>query len=311
MILFLCPKIDVKSPSGGVWFLHRLAQMANDHIRPARVVQIEETTVPVWWDAHPIRQELVTTLSDVRQESDFPENITWVIPEVMWSEYSLLPQSSTKRLMFVQNNIWAPKRIEDYRDAEVMVCSRHLANYMRRIYFAKVAGKVTPFLDTEPWQPTPKQPNRTLVFARRNNYHEAMKLALESEGFPVEYVIEPLTQMQIYEKLSDCEFYVHLNHPEGWPMACAEAMRMGTVVCGTTGYGGNEFMFHKETAMVVQDPENGHYHDPLEFVNRIMEQMRILRGDAVLREKLWRQAEAWSKRYTAEATLEELKQVLA
>ena len=311
MILFLCPKVDVKSPSGGVWYVHRLAQMANDHIEISRVVQTEATPVPVWWDANPIRPELVTTLEDLRHEYDTLGDVTWIIPEVMWHDFSPLPQAPTRRIMFVQNTIWAPKSIGDYKNVEVLVCSRHLANYMRRVYFANVIGKVTPFLDAEPWHPTPKQTNRTLIFARRNNYHEAMKLAMEAEGFPVEYVTEPLTQNQIAEKLSNCEFYVHLNHPEGWPMACVEAMRMGTIVCGTTGYGGNEFMFHRETAMVVQDPENGHYSDKLEFVNRIMEQMRILREDALLREKLWKQAEAWSRRYTAEATLEELKQVLA
>ena len=310
MILYLCPKIDVMSPSGGIWYIHRLAQMANDHIQPSKVVQTDGP-MPVWWDSRPIRPELVITHEEVNDEPDFPENITWIVPEVMWLDYLPLLKQAKRRIMFVQNHIWAPKQIADYQNVEVLVCSRYLANYMRRVYFANVLGKVTPYLDDELWHVAPKQANRTLIFARRNKYHEAMKLALEAEGFPVEYVTEPLTQVQISEKLADCEFYVHLNHPEGWPMACVEAMRMGTIVCGTTGGGGNEFMFDLQTAMVVQDPENGHYHDPLEFVNRIMEKMRILRGDAALREKIWKQAYEWSKRYTAEATLEELKQVLS
>ena len=175
-VLFLCPKIDAVHPSGGVWLIHRLAQMTNDHIQPARVVQLDEI-LPIWWDSHPVRLEIVTTLEELRHESDVPENATWIIPEVMWPDYSPLPHPAMRRIMFVQNTIWAPKQIADYKNAEVLVCSRHLANYMRRVYFANVIGKVTPYLDEDPWHVTPKQTNRTLIFARRNKYHEAMKLA--------------------------------------------------------------------------------------------------------------------------------------
>ena len=84
---------------------------------------------------------------------------------------------------------------------------------------------------------------------------------------------------------------------------------MGTIVVGTTGGGGNEFLWTGETGMVVADPEAGRY-SPDDFLNGIMDAMRTLRGDAGMRSKIWQQAAAWAKRYTPEATTAELLEAL-
>jgi len=292
MICWLCPKPD--APSGGCWFIHRLAHMLNDLGVASFVHQVEP--FDVWWDAHPVPSQAIA--SEPPRSSD-----TVIVPEVMWP----LPAVYARQILFIQNRQWLVKEL-DYQDSEVLVCSRYLANWVERTYRVKPLGKITPFLDDDVWNPTPKQSNRTLVIARRNPYHAQMRDLLEASGFPVEYVTEALTQRQMAAKLADCEFYIHLNHPEGFPMACLEAMRMGTIVVGTTGQGGNEFMFHRETALVVQDPETGRY--PVqEYLSAILEQMVLLRGDADLRSKMWQQAYAWSQRYTAEATRAELSAV--
>ena len=276
----------------------RIVQLLNGLGIEARLVKMEPFSI--YWDAHPIPESHTISPASISRGG------TLVIPEVLWPT----TLESERKILFVQNQTWMSKEIELYRQHDqTLVCSRYLANYLKRHYPVEVIGKITPFLDPDVFNPTPKKKDRTLVIARRNPYHAKMRAALEEAGFEMSYVTSPLTQRQLAEKLADCEFYIHLNHPEGWPMACAEAMRAGTIVVGTTGGGGNEFCFHQETAMVVQDPDSGHYGDPDEFVRRIMAQMLILRGDDNLRSRLWTQAHAWVQRYTAQATSEELRKV--
>lgn len=298
MIYIVCPKPD--APSGGVFFLHRLVQLLNQAGRPALVAQTEP--FEVWYDHAPIPREMIVTVSDIRKN----EAEAIVIPECLWPMQGF---DGIRQICFVQNFIWLPKEFDAYAEKpETWVCSRFLANHMNRVHRI-TAKKVTPFVDQEFWQPTPKQANRTLVSARRNPYHAQMRELLEVDGFPVEYVTEPLTQGELFNKLADCEFMVHLTHPEGWPMQCVEAMAMGTIVCGTTGGGGVEFMFGGETAMVVADPEAARYTTK-DFLDGIMDAMRQLRGDAGLRSKIWQQARSWSGRYTPEVTTKELLEAL-
>lgn len=304
MIFFLCPK--PQTPSGGCWFIHRLAFLLNMADRPAKVIQTEP--FQIWWDSHPTDPRMIGKLSDLRPT----EYDTVVIPEVLWGEKTPVNalNGPHRIVVFVQNRIWlGDSRNYDNGVVEVLVCSRYLKNYMERVHRAKVIGIVRPYLDPDVWHPTPKIANRTLIVARRNPYHEKVKAMLEADGFPVEYVTDPITQMELARRLSTCEFYVHLTHPEGFPMACLEAMRMGTIVVGTTGGGGNEFLFDRETAMVSADPEAGHCSTD-DFLGEVMRHLNTLRGDANLRSKMWLQAHNWSLRYTAEATTKELLEVL-
>ena len=296
-VYFQCPKPS--TPSGGVLFIHQIVQLLNE----IGIKSFVWTPEPfeVWWSANPFLPEQI-----VKSIQPGHGDIV-VIPEVGWPASEM---NGAKQVLFVQNYIWLNQEAFRNNPVDALVCSRFLANHMQRVFNASVVGKITPFLYDDVWNPTPKEANRTLVFARRNPYHEKMRDALEADGFPVEYVTEQLTQRQVADLLKRCEFYVHLSHPEGFPIACLEAMRSGTIVVGTTGGGGNEFMLGKdETAVVVQDPENGRYGSSEEFINRIMEEMNRLREDAGLRSRLWTQALDWSKRYTAEATKQELREI--
>ena len=294
-LVWMCPKPE--TPSGGVAFIHQLAALADKPGRPSIVFQMQPFSC--WWMAKPIDERLIHSGS-----LEFRPDDIIICPEVLWGQAKAL---SPKKICFVQNHIWIEK-LE--AGTPVLVPSRYLANYVKRVWNCNVIGKVTPFLDEGVW-PTVRQQerDRVLLMARRNDYHPAMKSALEAAGFTVDYVTEPLTQRQLAEHLSHAEFYVHLTHPEGFPLACLEAMRSGTIVVGTTGGGGVELMHAGETAVVVQAPSSVTYTEPAEFISRIMEQMQILRADANLRSRLWQQAYQWSLRYTAEATMKELEAI--
>jgi len=300
-IFIACPKPD--TPSGGVYALYKMAEILNGLGHTTRIVQ--EKLFDPYWFANKPDQELASNEPTEAGEGDIV-----IIPEVRWPQpprISMLP--GVRKVMFLQNFIWLDRSIYLQNPGEVIVCSRFLWNHARRELNANVIGKFTPFLEEGIWRLTPKTKDRVLVFGRRNDYHKKLVPVLEQKGYIVDYVTESLSQRDIAQKLESCEFYVHLVHPEGFPMACLEAMRSGTIVVGTTGGGGNEFMHHRETAYVVQDPENGHYGSDDEFISRIMEGFSELSSNADLRSLLWTQAFAWSKRYTIEESRAELKEI--
>jgi len=297
VIYFHVPKPD--TPSGGVWFLYKLVDLLNQAGLPALAWQ-KTNDYLAWWDANPIPRRYLTT------EIRLGQGDVLVVPEVLWPH---IHRDGVRSLCFVQNYVWLD-RLEFLRDpGEVLVCSRFLANHMQRVFDVKALRKVTPFLELSPWRVGIKQKNWVLVMARRNPYHQMLKVALEAEGFGVVYVTEPQTQAQLADLLAECDYYAHLTHPEGFPMACLEAMRSGAVVVGTTGGGGNEFMFHRETAWVVQDPDNGGHGSPSRFVAEVVDGLKLLRGDETARERIRQQAYDWSLCYTAEATTLELREV--
>lgn len=300
-ILISCP--EPETPSGGVYVLFKMAETLNMIGHTAKVVLAHH--FHPYWFAYSPPIDLATSESAVAGENDIV-----VIPEVLWPRpprIYMLP--GVRKVMFLQNYVWLDRSVYLQNPGETIVCSRFLWNYAKRELKANVMGKFTPFLEEGVWSPTPKTKDRVLVFGRRNNYHLSMVAALEGEGFTVDYVEFPISQREISERLGKCEYYVHLVHPEGFPMACLEAMRSGVIVVGTTGGGGNEFMHHRETAYVVQDPENGHYGDPAEFIRRIMEGMRELRADDGFRSRLWTQAYEWSLRYNLDSAKSELKEI--
>ena len=301
MIHWLCPK--PASPSGGVWFLHRLCRLANELGYLSKVVRSEP--FEVWWDPEPMPPEQISRGVPLIGQGD-----TIVCPEVIWPPSSI-SALGVRNICFVQNYIWLAQNLKFLEKDQVITCSRFLDNHMKRVYGVKPVGLLTPWLD-DYWQPTPKIANLTLVSTRHNHYTDKLIPALEAAKFPVLLLDHAVTQKELYaDYLSKAEFYVHLVHPEGWPMACVEAMLSGVIVCGTTGGGGNEFMFHGETARVVQDPENGQYGSADEFVRRILEQMEILRSDAVMRSRIWQQARNFIlSRYSKQRTSEQLKAIL-
>lgn len=296
-IYFACPKPAL--PSGGVWYIHRLAGLLNEIGIDARVWTPQP--FDVWWDSHPIDASLVMqSISPCRGD-------TVVIPEVNWPASDM---NGARNILFVQNYVWLDKYVFDSNPGDTLVCSRFLANHMQRVFNARVIGKLTPFLDDDVWFPSPKVANRVLIVARRRpDQAESLRQKLEANGFSVDYVTDALSQRDLSGHFRSSEFYVHLVYPEGFPMICLEAMRSGTIVVGTTGGGGNEFMHNGETAICVQDPENGRYFNEDEFVNRIVDQLLILKGDSDKRSRIWTQAHSWSLRYTAEETKKELKAV--
>lgn len=302
MIYFYCP--EPTTPSGGVWFIHRLVHLLNEAGRPARVL-LPRAPAPVWWDIHPIPAEETAVRNQRLEAGD-----TVFVPEGMW-HFGLWPEGP-RYIVFLQNYIWLNLEHFKSHPTEVLVCSRFLYNWCTRELGLTPLGIVRPYLNPLLWRPTPKQSNRTLILARRDSAMAHMlAMAAEANGFPIDFVDEPLTQWELFEHLAEAEYYVHGVEPEGFPMICLEAMRSGTIVVGTTGGGGNEFMHNDETALVTPGPLLGRYDNPGQFVDRVMERLRRLRDDAALREKLWKQAYDWSQRYTPGATTLELLAALS
>lgn len=305
-IYWLCPK--PATASGGVAFIHRLARLCVQQGRPAQVWQTEP--FEVWWDAEgpfPDVQGLVRSQSEVGD--------VVVAPEVLLPALDVtgLRADGVRVIVFIQNHQWASKNRVDYHNVEIVTCSRYLDNWCRRVLEIKPVGMLSPYASA-PWRTSPKTKDKTLVMARRNpELAGMMRAKLEASDFPICFLEADVTQEELAGILDSCEFYVHLTHPEGIPWAVAEAMQSGTITAGTTGGGGNEFMFHRETAMVVQDPQNGQYGDGLdggqgEFTDRILAELLALRADDALRSRMWQNARNWVLgRYTRERTENQLK----
>lgn len=307
MIAWVCPKPE--TASGGVAFIHRLARLCQQNGMPSEVWQLEP--FDVWWDAEGPFDDVK---SYVRETG---EPATIVLPEVSLPNFDVQQarEAGDRVVVFIQNHVWANKDPKAYEAVDIVTCSRFLDNWVRRTLDNKPVGMLSPYASA-PWRTSPKTKDKTLVIARRNTeLAKLMKVALEEKDFPVEFLEEDIRQTALAELLDSCEYYVHLSYPEGIPWAAAEAMLSGTIVCGTTGGGGNEFLFGNETAMVVQDPQNGQYDQTedkgnAEFVRRIMEQMIAISGDADKRSRMWQNGRNWILgRYTRERTASQLKAI--
>ncbi len=139
---------------------------------------------------------------------------------------------------------------------------------------------------------------------------ELLNNAIVSAGFHTYLCRSDITQRDIRALLNHREFYIHHVEPEGFPMAALEAMRCGVIPVGTTGGGGNEFMFNDETALTCAGPIIGHYSDPTVFVDMVVKRLERLRGDDDLRSRMWQKGVNWSLRYNAAATTEQLAKAL-
>lgn len=309
-IYWYCPKPD--APSGGVWFIHRLAQLCQGAVLPARVVRVGAEPWDVWWDAHPVNEsDLPLRISPDGGSYPHTEGDTIVVPEVMWAG---VPDQGARKIMFLQNYIWlgedTRQRLREAPATEILVPSRYLYNWCERVLGVTPIGILTPFLDADAWAPTPKTANLTVLYARRNpDMAERLAAGIQAAGFPLEVIIGDYSQRDLRSWLDRAEFYVHHVEPEGFPMAALEAMRSGVIVVGTSGGGGNEFMFNDETALVTPGPLLGRYEDPGIFVAKVVGQLERLRADAGLRSNLWTQAYAWSLRYRPDATVAQLQKV--
>ena len=295
-IYWVCPK--PRAPSGGVWFIHHLAQMLNLAGMESYVVQTEP--FHVWWDANPVDPKIIRGVQDPLESDGIV-----VVPDILWPPATKYPG---KLMVFLQNYVWL--RDSHTPLENVLVCSRFLANWLERERDLKPVGKLTPYLSDGVWENEGGHSDRrVLVIARRNDFHSELAVRLAEDGLEVVYVREAVSQVELARLLARCGFYVHLNSPEGFPMACLEAMRAGTTVVGTTGGGGNEFMFHRETAMVVQDPGVVGDGDRRRFIDEIIDSVKTLRSSPSLTSRIRSQALEWSLRYTPGNTLRELEDV--
>ena len=309
-IFWMCPKPD--APSGGVWFIHRLARLCQCL---GYQTQLVKEKFPVWWDAHPA--ENVETFEQVMVE----DGDTVIVPECWWHQVEQLNMvrgaggTVIRMVMLLQNHIWLNKEYFRAHPGPVIVCSQYLANWLEREYGQKPIGIVNPYLDDDVWSVTPKVRRRVLFYSRRTDQRLVDYLFdnLQAKGYHPYVVADPKTQWQLAAHFDEAEYYLHLAEPEGFPMACLEAMRSGTLVIGTTGGGGNEFMFDGRTALTVAGPVMGHYEGGYqwqEFGEKLIERLQAIDQDDAARSRMWQLARNWSLRYTEVETEAQLGEAL-
>lgn len=69
----------------------------------------------------------------------------------------------------------------------------------------------------------------------------------------VTYVASPMPRQQFVELFRAHDVYLHLSHPEGFPISVLEAFGAGCLVVGFAGIGGLEFMQHDRNCFVAPD----------------------------------------------------------
>jgi len=309
-IHWMCPRPD--APSGGVWFIHRLARLTQSL---GYVTQLVKENFTVWWDAHPVDNV------DELEQAIVDDGDTIIVPECWWHKVSELNMvkggagTVVRMVMFLQNHIWLDKEYFRSNPGPVIVCSQYLANWVEREYGIKPLGIVNPYLDDDVWSVQPKVRRRVLLFSRRADPKLIDYLfdALPEAGFRPYVVADAKSQHEMATYFDEAEYYLHLVEPEGFPMICLEAMRSGTLVIGTTGGGGNEFMFDGQTALTVAGPVMGKYEGAYqwqEFGAKLVERLKQLDTEAEMRSRMWQLARNWSLRYTEAETRVQLAEAL-
>lgn len=277
-------------------YIHRWAAIASQIGIDSAVFQT--TPFSVWWDGDYLTPHMIESIG---------QGDTVIIPETMWDEYA--PKFDNK-IMLLQNWLWMSKH--EYPGVSTIVCSRYLANYVMREHPEMVLrGIVRPYLSEGLFsgpEGNERDTSRVLVMSRRSNLGPKIKEQLERHEFSVEYIDHAISQYILSLAFKQCEYYVHTVSPEGWPQICLEAMRSKTLVVGTSGGGGNEFMFDGENCVVTQDTTHANITDD-EFISQVIEGIVALRSNPN-KEEMRDKAYQWSLRYTLDATAEELKRVL-
>lgn len=301
-IAWVCPKPG--APSGGVWFIHRLAGLAETLGHESWIAQTEP--FDVWWDAHPYRRGVVRLT-----QSGIPDDAVAIIPEGLWHTHRVPALDKFKAVCFMQNHIWLNKEFFRQYPGPLVTCSRFMSNYARDVLGVKPIGKLTPYLDDDVWRADVPDKKSVLIMGRRSSVGARLRDELLADGYQVTYIDQPLTQRDLAVRLRQHQYYTHLPYPEGFPMAALEAMRSCVAVVGTTGGGGNEFMFHKQTAYVTPDPDAGLYNDDGEYVRRIHAGLNWLEDNPGERAQMVTRAYGWSMHYNVLATRHELSELIA
>jgi hypothetical protein len=299
MINWLCPKPD--GPSGGVTFIHHFAHILDCNGHRSQVIQ--QSPFDLWWDAEPVPGYIIAGSAN----RDIKENIT-IIPEVWWHEYSPYWPNP---IMLCQNWLWLDKRVPLVPGTKIITVSRHLSNYLQREYEnANVIGIVHPYVPKVFRVDLEQKRNTNLVYIqnrRTDLVSEAVRL-LNKFNFDT-FIGSDTTQVALSKCFNQAEYFLHLVTPEGWPQICAEAMSCGSVVVGTTGGSGNEFMFHKETAMVLQDPVYGFQVTNKDMLYQALSHLNFLRDNPKIKGEIESKAEKWVAQYNVDHTTEELLKV--
>ncbi|MFY9343900.1 MAG: glycosyltransferase [Planctomycetota bacterium] len=164
-----------------------------------------------------------------------------------------------RRVAFVQNPALLRTGLDGY--ARALVPAWALVPWLRRTTAFTGGIEVVPgFLHAEFLQPPRSfaraRPRVLLVDRPDKNQGEPARVRdrlRQRGGIEVTYVDHPMPRDEFVRLFRTHDAYLHLSHPEGFPISILEAFGAGCLVVGFAGIGGLEFMRDRVNCFVVAD----------------------------------------------------------
>lgn len=203
----------------------------------------------------------IDRLSDIRKSLN-PNDVI-VIPEIIQNHAKFFPNQ--KKVLFAQtwsvlyDNCAHVDQIiyGSYKEAGydyVMTCSDFISKSLVKCD-NDITVQINNFIDHSIFfeNPSVRVRNRVLFLPRKNK-SDVEYIAKGISHLPVEIVYaDGLTQEQLVLEYQKSDFFIPTGYPEGFGLPPLEAMSCGCIVIGFTGKGADEYMIHKETALVSKD----------------------------------------------------------
>lgn len=165
-----------------------------------------------------------------------------------------------RQVAFVQNPAMVTGPLAASRFEAVIVPSEPLRRWVLDSSGYGGPVHVVPGMIEDEWFAGPRlakpaRPRVLIIDRRDKNQGEPrwVQDALESTGTSVTYVRPRMPRTGFVGLFREHDVYVHLSHPEGFPVSILEAFASRCLVVGFAGCGGLEFMRNGENCVVVPD----------------------------------------------------------
>ena len=290
-------------PMGGVKVIYQHCDILNRHGIEAFPVHVGGTFIVDWFphESKPVGEREALAMLRASDVVVCPE----VVPQFAD------PFPAERKVAFVQG--WSlvemgtgGRAYEDLGFTHLLACSDYNRDYMRA-RSALPCATVRNAIDLEVFRPpdAPRSPGAVLYMSRKHvtDARAAIEL-LPDEVRDVAAFTEhvgPSSQAEMAEYYQQADIFLASGYPEGFGLPPLEAMACGCAVVGFTGGGGNEFMKHEQTALVVPDGD-------VEGLSAAM--ARVLR-DTELKDQIRQAGTLKANEYSLERTTHELLEFAA
>lgn len=238
-ILYLCPELE--APSGGVDQIHQHVALLCEAGFPATVVHFTEG---FRWPFAPenVPVEALGSLRLIREDHlVLPEG--WLLPELL--ELPLDKHVFFQGLLPLYCEMNPPDFLPAIEPDNVLCCSRMLRSILAK--FMGLRPTLVPnAVDGKLFRPGKKRKAVAYMPRKEERFVYSVK-GLFQAAYPqhrdVEWIpVENLDKAGVARTLGECSVYLSTSFFEGFGMPPLEAMACGTIVVGTHGYGGKEYV---------------------------------------------------------------------